>query len=245
MLKEESPMHVAICDDNVADRKHLERLLSRESDKRAGTPNILYIDSYGHKDHFLNTNPLMYDIIFMDMGETPNLAEEIIHELTEMGQKAPIILFSSKTDYTLIPGLPENVVHRQKPYNAEQLPELLALGDNHADNYIKKFKFHINGEISYIPVNDVMYFMPAGNSCSLYMQNDTVINIDESFGDFQHISEPYKEFTLIGQKVSINIKYATKFSPFSVMMADYRKFRCSPFLASQLMLLADEIREEG
>ena len=36
-------MHIAICDDNVADRKHLERLLSRESDKRAGTPNILYV----------------------------------------------------------------------------------------------------------------------------------------------------------------------------------------------------------
>ena len=57
-------MHVAICDDNVADRKHLERLLSRESDKRAGTTNILYIDSYGDKDYFLkNQTPLKYNII--------------------------------------------------------------------------------------------------------------------------------------------------------------------------------------
>ena len=61
-------MHVAICDDNVADRKHLERLLSRESDKRAGTTNILYIDSYGDKDYFLkNQTPLKYNIIFMAM----------------------------------------------------------------------------------------------------------------------------------------------------------------------------------
>ena len=36
-------MHIAICDDNIADRKHLERLLSRESDKRMGTPNLLWI----------------------------------------------------------------------------------------------------------------------------------------------------------------------------------------------------------
>ena len=55
-------MHIAICDDNVADRKHLERLLSRESDKRAGTPNILYVDSYGDKDKFLQ-NPLKYNLI--------------------------------------------------------------------------------------------------------------------------------------------------------------------------------------
>ena len=60
-------MHIAICDDNVADRKHLERLLSRESDKRAGTPNILYVDSYGEKMHFL-ANPLKYNLIFMDMS---------------------------------------------------------------------------------------------------------------------------------------------------------------------------------
>lgn len=26
-------MHIAVCDDNVADRKQLERLLKRESDK--------------------------------------------------------------------------------------------------------------------------------------------------------------------------------------------------------------------
>ena len=42
-------MHIAICDDNIADRKHLERLLSRESDKRMGTPNLLYVDSYGDR----------------------------------------------------------------------------------------------------------------------------------------------------------------------------------------------------
>ena len=54
-------MHIAICDDNIADRKHLERLLSRESDKRMGTPNLLYVDSYGDREHFL-FHPLMYDM---------------------------------------------------------------------------------------------------------------------------------------------------------------------------------------
>ena len=30
-------MHIAICDDNIVDRKQLERLLERESDKSAET----------------------------------------------------------------------------------------------------------------------------------------------------------------------------------------------------------------
>ena len=94
-------MHVAICDDNVADRKHLERLLSRESDKRAGTPNILYVDSYGEKMHFL-ANPLKYNLIFMDMSSEPGIVEFILEHLEEMGYHAPLVLYSDKIDYTAL-----------------------------------------------------------------------------------------------------------------------------------------------
>lgn len=108
-------MHIAICDDNIADRKHLERLLSRESDKRMGTPNLLYVDSYGDREHFL-FHPLMYDMIFMDMSESPALTAEIVATITEMGFTAPIVLYSSKIDYTQLPDLPPNVIHQKKPY---------------------------------------------------------------------------------------------------------------------------------
>ena len=37
-------MHIAICDDNIADRKQTERLLGKESDRRAKTESVLYID---------------------------------------------------------------------------------------------------------------------------------------------------------------------------------------------------------
>ena len=37
-------MHIAICDDNIADRKQLERLLDRESDRRKGTSGVFFYD---------------------------------------------------------------------------------------------------------------------------------------------------------------------------------------------------------
>ena len=40
-------MHIAICDDIIADRKQLERLLSRESDRRIKTTGNLYLESFG------------------------------------------------------------------------------------------------------------------------------------------------------------------------------------------------------
>ena len=145
-------MHIAICDDNVADRKHLERLLSRESDKRAGTPNILYVDSYGDKDHFLR-NPLKYDMIFMDMTSTPTVAKEIIQQLISMGSDAPLILYSSKIDYTAFDNLPETVVHMKKPYIPNPLPELLKLGDTHVHGNVETIPIPCEDGIHYVPKN--------------------------------------------------------------------------------------------
>ena len=53
-------MHIAICDDNVADRKQLERLLSRESDARMAQSGVFYTDSFG--DTMLG-DPFLYSLI--------------------------------------------------------------------------------------------------------------------------------------------------------------------------------------
>ena len=53
-------LHIAICDDNIADRKQLERLLKRESDKRAAVSGIVYTDSFGNAVARL-ANPMQYD----------------------------------------------------------------------------------------------------------------------------------------------------------------------------------------
>ena len=59
-------MHLAICDDHMADRKQMERLLGRESDRRLNTTGVLYVDSFGSKESILVT-PMIYDAIFMDI----------------------------------------------------------------------------------------------------------------------------------------------------------------------------------
>ena len=61
-------MHLAVCDDNIADRKQTERLLGRESDRRSNTTGVLYVDSFGNRNAILST-PMIYDGLFMDMVE--------------------------------------------------------------------------------------------------------------------------------------------------------------------------------
>ena len=45
-------MHLAVCDDNIADRKQMERLLGRESDRRLNTTGVLYVDSFETRKPF-------------------------------------------------------------------------------------------------------------------------------------------------------------------------------------------------
>jgi DNA-binding LytR/AlgR family response regulator len=222
-------VHVAICDDNVADRKHIERLLSRESDKRAGTPNILYIDSYGDKDKFL-VNPLMYNIVFMDMCSRTGLVEEIIAKLDEMGYNAPLVLYSSKIDYTQIPNLPDYVIHEKKPYIPEPLPELLKLGDKNVIGIVETIDIHINGVLHEIPKNDVMYAEAGEESTGskVTLHTGQTILVDEDINTLRFVLEPYEEFAMVNKKSVVNFKLVTAVMLTSLIMQDYKQFSISP-----------------
>ena len=222
-------MHIAICDDNVADRKHIERLLSRESDKRAGTPNILYIDSFGHKDYFLR-NPMKYDLVLMDMVSSPTLVTEILDELAKMNFDAPIALFSSTIDYTKLEGLPDNIIFLNKPYVKDDLPALLELGDKHVSGIIETLKVHVNGISKYLIVDEVLYCVSnKNNSPEIFLTNGQSVSVDESIAALNLIVEPYPEFARINKKVIVNMKYVCMLTPITVMAQDYRQFHYSPF----------------
>jgi len=237
-------MHVAICDDNVADRKHLERLLSRESDKRAGTPNILYIDSYGEKMHFL-ANPLKYNLIFMDMSSEPGIVEFILEHLDEMGYHAPLILYSDKIDYTKIPNLPEYVVHAKKPYIPDPLPEFLALGDANVVGHVISINVHTNSVISSIPKYTVMYAVEENNTCKLYLTDGTSIEVAEKIEELRQIFEPFEEFERVNPKSIVNFKYVTAVMPIAVMMQDSKEFKTSLLRYREYKWLKQEIDEQN
>lgn len=237
-------MHVAICDDNVADRKHMERLLSRESDKRAGSANILYIDSYGNKDHFLSGNPLKYNIIFMDMCSEPGIVEEILEYLEKSGYNAPLILYSSKIDYTAIPNLPSYIIHAKKPYITDPLPEYLSLGDANAAQSIVTVSIHKESIINTVPKDFIMYALQNEAGCTLYPVDGAPVKVDETIGDLRQIFEPFEEFKRVNKNSIVNFKYVSKVNLFTIIMKDTTRFFMSPFLHNECKWMLEEIKME-
>ena len=237
-------MHVAICDDNVADRKHIERLLSRESDKRAGSTNILYIDSYGNKDHFLSGNPLKYNIIFMDMCSEPGIVEEILEYLERAGYNAPLILYSSKIDYTAIPDLPSYIIHAKKPYITEPLPDYLSLGDANAAQSIVTVFIHKESIINEVPKDSIMYALQKETGCTLYLSDGAPVTVDEPIGDLRQIFEPFEEFKRVNKNSIVNFKYVSKVNLFTIIMKDTTRFFMSPLLHKEYKWLLEEMEME-
>lgn len=237
-------MHVAICDDNVADRRHLERLLSRESDKRAGTPNILYVDSYGDQEHFLR-NPLKYNLIFMDMCSEPGIVEEIIRRLEEMGYHAPLVLYSSKYDYTTIPNLPAYVVHASKPYVPEPLPDFLRLGDANVRGTVVTIQFHQDASLIHIPKNDIMYALPSGEAYRVCLTDGSCARIEEEISMLRQLLTPFHEFRLVQKDCFVNFKYVSSVMPLAIVMQDYREFSISPLQYRELKRLKEELDSQG
>lgn len=117
-------MHVAICDDNVADRRQLERLLKRESDRRSTDTGVIYTDAFGNTQALL-ANPMQYDLFYIDVCNTDGLCgNDVVAMLTEKGVHAPIVMCCSKDDYKT-QDFPENVIFLDKPIRTEELAESL------------------------------------------------------------------------------------------------------------------------
>lgn len=118
-------MHIAVLDDNIADRKQLERLLDRESDRRIQTTGNLYIDSYGSKGSLLFAPLKQYDFIMIDMKESVHESLEIIKSLREKGVTIPICLMRNESEVEGIEGVPEDLFYIEKPIKVAELTSLM------------------------------------------------------------------------------------------------------------------------
>lgn len=117
-------IYIAICDNNIADRKQLERLLSREKDDRLKkSSDVLYIDSFGSEDALMST-PIKYDIFFVDMTEGSSNGMEIAKKLRSRGVGAPVVLCESTINYRSYVNAPEDIIYIEKPINAGQVSHL-------------------------------------------------------------------------------------------------------------------------
>lgn len=131
-------MHIAVMDDNIADRKQLERLLDRESDRRIQTTGNLYIDSFGALES-LFIAPKQYDFFMVDIADNPDECVNTAWKLRNMGIKVPVCILRNQNEFSDCKDLPDDVLFLEKPIKVAELTEtidkVIALWDEKKDEY--------------------------------------------------------------------------------------------------------------
>ena len=124
-------MHIAVCDDNVADRKQLERLLKRESDKRAASTGIIYTDSFGNSTSLLS-NPMQYDAFYIDMCLTEGITgTEVANALIAQGVNCLLYTSDAAHRHVLFQDQLQSTVLSGKCYFSGQAHQSSGTGTEH------------------------------------------------------------------------------------------------------------------
>lgn len=240
-------MHIAVCDDNIADRKQLERLLGRESDKRKHDTGVFFTDSFGQSS-VLARNPMPYDLFFIDLTEGAPDGLTFALSLCKAGVSAPIVLCSSKIDYSIraleYETIPANLLFISKPIMTAELSHVLDEAVILQKHRTPTIELRSDMETYYIQEDDIVYAISHGKYLEVCLKDGTKIPVISYMDNFYDQISMYTHIVLLTSRCLCNIVYVDKFTPFKVILKDGTKLKSSPFSYkylnwSQKMYLAE------
>ena len=219
-------MHIAICDDNVADRKQLERLLKRESDKRASTTGILYADSYGNASALL-ANPMQYDAFYIDVCKTEGITgNEIVRQLLAKGVNAPIVLCCSGINYRE-DSFPENVIFLDKPIKTAELSLSIDHAQKIKDQAKPMIELRDDKVTFYVSEPDILYAIEESETTFVTLTDGKKVHISGTALNFFSQVESYPVFLAPTPKSVVNGRHIEKFAFRKIIMDDGTPFKIS------------------
>ncbi len=211
-------MHVAICDDNIAERKQMERLLGRLSDKVAVTSEPLYIDSFGNPEAMLAAQ-LHYSVYFIDLvhsrlgGQEIN-GYEMAQKLLDSGIETTIYLCCGEIDYRQT-DLQPHMFCIDKPISPAALEEAIAnVAKETADMTPRITLRGVTDGTHYVKMEDIVYCQQDKEEHTLFHFTDgsTLLSCDNVCNLFMYLFPKYPNLYVLSAKLLINSQHLRKAS---------------------------------
>ena len=229
-------LNIALCDTNFADRKQMERLLERESDKRLNSC-VFYMDTYGSKDALLD-NPRVYDAYFLDMPDEEYSAYDLAKDIQAKGILSPIIFCNSTMDYKSCGPLLPNSVFINKPIIVAELSLILdEIIIQKQEQYIPTVEIRNASEVLYLTEKEIIYCENKHNSrkITIHLADGSTAETENFLTNFYTELIPFGTFFIANKNVIINARYVEKAGIFKVTLQDGSRFRLTVASASEVM----------
>lgn len=212
-------MHVAICDDNVADRKQMERLLARESDRRMSKDGNLYVDSYGNSRALL-TNPMQYDVFYIDICHTDGVdGTKVAQALISVGVRATIVMCCSDIDYRTSE-YTGNVLFLEKPIKVAELSATLDAAQEYLSSAEGKIELRDDSETFYVSESDILYAEEDGRHLIVHLADGGKTRVNSSALNLLAQVENFPTFYAPNNHCVVNGRYVEHVGLLSLRMQD-------------------------
>ncbi|MBQ7613988.1 MAG: hypothetical protein IJU77_03005 [Butyrivibrio sp.] len=209
-------MHLAVCDDNIADRKQTERLLGRQSDRVfKETGERIYIDSFGNVDAFLQ-NPQMYHGLFIDMVSSPLNGFDILKKLLEAGIDRPIIMCTSSIDYRLL--IQEasinatNIFYLDKPIKVSEITAMVDMIRETAVEEEPTVELRSREGTIYAKGDDIICVKRVRSELQIYLTEERVVTIIGEIANFYEECKAFPQMCPVNDNAFINVNHVAKTS---------------------------------
>ena len=219
-------MHIAVCDDNVADRKQTERLMKREADKWIADGDTFYTESFGNAQALLGT-PMAYDAFMIDICHTEGLtAHNVVEQLRAKGVIAPMIMVCSDVNYRE-QDFEEGTLFLDKPLQPAKIHEAMLKVKEYTLS--KEPLIELRGEETlYVKDDEILYAEQNGYTSKVTLSNGRIVIARTDVSNlFDELREEHRSFILLGTKAMINIDHVTSVRFHRATMIDGRKFSVS------------------
>lgn len=213
-------MHIAICDDNVADRKQTERLMGREADKWINEGNPLYIYTYGSLESLV-ANFMKFDAVFIDITQSNEMGTlEAVDYLKKQGLESNYIITSSTIDENT-EGLPDMVDVLCKPFSNAGLHEILTIIDARRDPFDSRIELRGEHETVYAKEDDILYAEKDGFKCIVTLNDGSKLEVHDSLKVFyDEIIDLHDCYEYANGKYIVNAHHIVSFEKGKLTMTD-------------------------
>lgn len=223
-------MYVAVIAENIADRKHMERLLDRVSDAIMDTAGNLYIESFGDSG---SIEPVAhrYSMFFLDFQTDMQSMKEIMDKLTECSIPLSKIIICRQEESTAeLPEFLKGLLTVQKPLRMEQLIQVV-LKVHQAELRAKVPTLEIRNEeqTSYIPISSIVYGEEEGHQVRIHLADGSEILMLGTIMDFAREVAFCGEFITYKKGFSYNKAFEKYKSAGKITLSTGKTFTLSIF----------------
>ncbi len=234
-------LYVAVCDDNIADRKQTERLLSRESDARIHNTGVLYIDSFGSREA-LFTSPIHYDLFFIDQSASIKDSIVVADDLRALGVSSPIVLCSSTPDFLEQEIAGKDYTCLSKPIKKEVLSHIIDEAIQIREHRVPRIELREKRTTYYVTNDEILYAKESEGFLAITLTNNRIPHVLGNIYEFFMMVDDSPNFLQVNKNTAINLDHVVAVERRAFTMTDQELISYSFFDQNRIQQYYDNYR---